>query len=115
MAKSRRRPNRVLRERAPRSELMHAVRREDGEALTPRVIAIALGDQLAFISAHRDERDYKSLCIRLTMQEFNWMRDQPWNSGMDDHYRESIAEAGKDEGIVIGIGDNVVIVTHDDN
>ena len=34
---------------------------------------------------------------------------------MDDHYRESTTEAGKDQGIVIGIDDNVVIVTHDDN
>lgn len=115
MAKSRRRPDRVTRGRAPRSELMMTVRPVDGEPLTPRDIAIALGDQLAFISAHRERRDYIPLCLRMTMQEFNWMRDQPWNAGMDDHYRDEIMKEGKDEGIAIGIGDNVVVVTHDDN
>ena len=78
MAKSRKRPDRVTRGRAPHSALVMTIRREDGEELTPRDIVIALGDQLAFISAHRKRKHYKSLCIRMTMAEFNWMRDQPW-------------------------------------
>ena len=115
MAKSRKRPNRRSDVEAP--ETLYPIERLDGKKPKPRDVAAALARMLEDVSKHRRRRPrrYNRTCLRLTMQQLNRIRDRPLNSEMDDHDRNRLCKAGRDVLIVIGIGDNVVIVTHDNN
>ena len=89
------------------------MKRLDGEDLTPRDIAGGLSAHLELVSAHRRKKHYNETYVRMSMEAFNRLCDHPLNRLSEDDYRDQIIAAGKDEGIVIGIGDNAVIITHD--
>lgn len=90
--------------------------RVDGKKPKPRDVAAALAAMLRDVARHRRPRwRYNEACVRLTMQQVNKIRDRPPNAEMSEHYRHKLIKAGRDELIVIGVGDNVVLITHDDD
>ena len=109
----RRHPNKLLDGRGPKRLLR--IERLDGKKPKPRDVAEELATMLMRLSKCQPKELYNRTNFRLTLQQFNQIRDRPSNAEVDDHYRNRLSDAGRDELIVIGVGDKVVIVTHDEN
>ena len=91
-------------------------RGEPLEWVTAREVATTLYRKLCIQSESRKrrKRKYNTTRMRMDIGDFKAdFLDMGRRNRISDYLRDEIIEAGRDEGIVIGIGDNVVIVTHD--